>query len=353
MKNRKKVLFFVPSTVGGAERVTLTIAKMLPRDEFEAKVVFVCRKVGDLKSFVPEWMPTHHIKIRNIYDFATFRLYRYIKHEQPYAVFSSLVYLNTRVILAGYFSKTKRIIVRNNIGVEFWKRRETKFLVSISYPKASVIVMQSKEMENDFLKFLPKCSTSTTTISNPIDIDTINQCVSGVENPFAPSFINYVYSGRIAQEKCIEVLLEAFAKVKHNITNARLTILGDTTQNPEYYEYLKNRIVELGIVKDVFFMGFQENPYKWVKYANCFVLTSRREGCPNALLEALYLKTPVVVTRSLPIIDRMVQAERGITAEVGDIDGICNGMLKAIQLNPTEPYCFGNEKAFVNLFNHY
>ena len=66
MKIRKKILFFTPSDVGGAERVTLTFAKMLPRSEYEVKIIFVCDKVGDLKKFVPQWMLTIHIKIRNI-----------------------------------------------------------------------------------------------------------------------------------------------------------------------------------------------------------------------------------------------------------------------------------------------
>ena len=72
-----------------------------------------------------------------------------------------------------------------------------------------------------------------------------------------------------------------------------LTIIGDTVDK-EYERYLHSLILEYGLVTSVTFLGYQSNIYKWYNNADVFVLSSRYEGFPNVVLEALYCKTPVL-----------------------------------------------------------
>ena len=65
-QSKRKVLFFLPPTVGGAERMTVTIAKMLPQDEFEVKFVVVGRSLGDIVKFIPDNYPIRLLQIRRI-----------------------------------------------------------------------------------------------------------------------------------------------------------------------------------------------------------------------------------------------------------------------------------------------
>jgi glycosyltransferase involved in cell wall biosynthesis len=98
--------------------------------------------------------------------------------------------------------------------------------------------------------------------------------------------------GRLQREKAYDVLLRAFSSVLKALPQAKLTILGEGPLEAQ----LKKQAVELGIECAVAFPGFQKNPWPYMKHADLFVLGSRFEGLPNALLEALALGTSVVAT---------------------------------------------------------
>lgn len=349
MNQKKKVLFFTPSTVGGAERVTLTIAKMLPQDEYEVRIVYICDNIGDLRKFVPTWIRTEHIKVNTIWDFVTFRMFCLMKREKPFAVFSSFHYLNSRTITSAHMAGVKRIIIRNNIGWSIWGL-SCKILARLTFEKATIIVSQSEEMKSEFIKAFPKLVKKMEAIPNPIDIATITEKMEYSVSPYQQEKINYVYSGRISPEKGLEILVEAFAKVKEKRCNASLTIVGDNTKNVRYYNQLRAIIANKHLENDVSFVGFQDNPYRYVSYADCFVLPSRREGNPNALHEAMYLQVPVVATRSVPVVEQCVTADRGYVVDIDDVDGMANAMLKALGIRNIPSYLYGEEKRFINLF---
>jgi glycosyltransferase involved in cell wall biosynthesis len=98
--------------------------------------------------------------------------------------------------------------------------------------------------------------------------------------------------GRLQHEKAYDVLLKAFSSVLKASPQAQLAILGEGPLETQ----LKKQAVELGIDRAVAFPGFQKNPWPYVKHVDLFVLASRFEGLPNALLEVLALGVPVVAT---------------------------------------------------------
>lgn len=349
MKIRKKILFFTPSDVGGAERVTLTIAKMLPRSEYEVKIVFVCEKVGDLKKFVPQWMLTIHIKIRNIWDFVSWRMYCLIKREHPYAVFSSLHYLNPRTILSARIAGVKNIIIRNNTGWSAW-RPDIKMLAWLTYGNASAIVLQSDEMKSELQKVFPHLTSLMRMIPNPIDTEIISERLKNSENPFIEGTINFIYCGRVHPIKGLDTLIIAFANVQRTNANLRLTIVGNHSKNLKYYRMLQSLISNKHLEECIDFVGFQDNPYPYMKYADCFVLPSRREGNPNVLHEAMWLQVPVVATRSVPIIDRIVTPERGYVVDVDDVKALGYAMIKTLKMKIVQPYHYEGNNSFVGLF---
>ena len=348
---KRKVLFFLPSGVGGAERMTITIAKMLSIELFDVKFIIVSDKYGDIINFIPSSYPYCLLKIRNIFDFATIRLYRMIKNERPDVVFCSLIYLSARVIIASKFVKGIKIIVRNNIGLY----RLSKFnywLCRVTYPKADVIIAQQEEMREEIVNLLNVNPQKVVTLQNPIDIKSIRLKASEQSPYKEDNVIRYVWAGRISYEKGHDVLIKAFAKVRQRLHNARLYILGKYSTQNSYYQSLVLLRKELSLESEIEFVGFDANPYRWEKYCNCFVQPSRVEGLPNALIEAMYLGVPVVATRCVPVVDRIVKdGYNGFIVNPDSVDELAEAMLKAITLkNFMMTYKSATEDDFRKLF---
>ena len=94
------------------------------------------------------------------------------------------------------------------------------------------------------------------------------------------------------------------------------------------------------------------NPYKFVKNADCFVLSSRNEGLPNVLIEALYLGTPVAATTCIPVIKRIVsEGKNGYLAENENFAQLANAMIMASKLGRiTSTYNATSNEAYRKLF---
>lgn len=346
---KKLVVFCVPPSCGGAERVTLTIAKLLDLAKFDVKIVIVGRTKGEIVDFIPDSFDVIHVKTRTIWDFTTCKLVNLFRRIHPDIVFCSLMYLNTRVILAAKIVGDIKIIIRNNNGLST-VRFDNSFLIKKLYPKTDEIILQTEEMRDEIMKFVKLDRDKVHVVFNPIDIESISRNLKNVSNPFEKKYANYVFVGRIAYCKGIDVLLSSFAALLKENPKCRLYLVGKTDKSNSYYLNLKEQIIKLGIDSNVIWTGFTTNPYKYIKYADCFVLPSRIEGLPNVLLDAMYLKVPVVASRSVPVIDRIVPSQRGLVVDVEDVVALKDAMSKAVNIKIQDDYNEGSKAELIRLF---
>ena len=347
---KQKVLFCVPPSCGGAERVTLTIAKQLDREKFDIKIVIIGKTTGDIKQFIPDYMNIIHVKVRNIWDFTTLRLAKIFKQESPNVVFCSLMYLNVRVILAAYLHGGIKIIVRNNNSLSHLRMHEA-LMVRKTYGLADSIILQTEEMKDDIQSKIKHIDNKLKVISNPIDIELIKRSVTCSKNPFSDELINYVYVGRIHYVKGIDILIHSFASVVKYNSKVRLYIVGKYSCTDKYYQSLLNLISTLNLEEYIIWIGFTNNPYQFISKANCIVLSSRTEGLPNVILDAMWLQIPVVVTKSVPVIERIVTEKYGYTVDVNDIKNFSEAMIKAIKMDKPPRYIPQSNNEFIELFN--
>ena len=124
--------------------------------------------------------------------------------------------------------------------------------------------------------------------------------------------------------------MRAFARARQK-RPLRLVILGKGRQ----HRRLEMLAAKLGILEDFSLPGFVVNPYAYMSKSNVFVLSSRWEGSPNVITEALALGTPVVSTdcRSGPR-EILQNGRYGRLVAVGDIDGLAQGILETIDHPP-------------------
>lgn len=327
----KKVLFCTSGIVGGASRMAITISKLLPKESFNVQYAIIGKKIEEITNFFPQNTVFHFIKVFSSWQFLTFKLVRLIRKEQIDVIFSSLAAFNIRTILAAKVTGIK-VIVRSDNNYSYFPFY-IKLLMKMVYPLADIVVMQQEEMYDEFQTFIPRLCRNAVVLHNILDFTTIDDNLK-VASPYTgDNEIRYVWMGRIQPTKGYDILLKAFKKVRETLPTAHLYLLGKIVENDKYYQSLQKYILDNSLSNYIHFEGLQTNPHRWIKHADCFVLPSRAEGLPNALIEAMYIGKPVVSTSCTPIISRIVNTGRnGYVVPVGDIDAMSDSMCKAIKL---------------------
>lgn len=255
---------------------------------------------------------------------AIFPLAKVIRHEQADAVFSTIPNYNTVAILAKLLSFTSaKSIVREAayLGGDFsanMKLRAYGFLYRFS---DKVIALSNGVKENIIRRYNvnPK---KIQVIYNPVDVNGIEHLIGDGniagehKSIFTDDAKVIITAGRLVKDKDHETLLHAFAKLKRRI-NTKLVILGEG----ELEASLKAKAEELEIADNVYFLGFQRNPYIYFKHADLFALSSLHEGFGHVLAEALATGIPVVSTNCRPGASEVLNdGEFGVMCNVGDAE---------------------------------
>ena len=163
------------------------------------------------------------------------------------------------------------------------------------YPRFDVVVCQSVYMRDDLIGHFAFPPRKVVVIHNPVDIERIRRLAAEVisTDDEAPALhtdagLHVVGAGRLSDEKGFDLLIEALALCDDR--GPRLTLLGEGPLRAALEELARQR----GVADRVRFAGFQKNPYPFFVRADAFVLSSRCEGFPNVVLEALACGTSVI-----------------------------------------------------------
>lgn len=335
MTKKLQILVFTQSNVGGAERMSVFIGKALPKDKFNVTFCLVKKGTSQttISNFIPNDYKTITIQADNAIS-ATWKIQKTIIQQKPDIVFSSVLYLNDKILpLKWLFPKTKFVVRCENYLYTFNSKQQ--LIVKLMYDLADAIIAQTAEMKDELIYQCGISQEKVHTVENPVDTETINANIAGCANPFPDNAKkHFLASGRFAYQKGFDLLVEAFSKLRQRNKEVDLYIIGQNNGNTaQYYETIIEKCKELCIIDDVHCLGFQANPYLYVKYADAFVLSSRWEGLPNVLIEAQYLGTPAAAFKCIPIIERIIkEGVNGFLAEKDDVEQLSKAMEQALNL---------------------
>lgn len=301
MPNRQNIVaIFVPSfRGGGAERAMLLFAEGLL--EFGYAVDFlVAQNTGPLRESLPKGVRLIDLKGSKV-SFTLPRLISYLRREQPVALYSSVVNANIIALLARAIARSGcRVAVResnvtNPDGTNI-ARRVSGLVAPLIYRMADSVISVSEDVARILCASSPELMKKISVLPNPVmskDMLAKGELPSGhpwLDDP-AEEIPVILGAGRLHPQKDFPTLISAFAAVRKQ-RNARLIILGEGAERSS----LEAQIAELGLADCVSMPGFVENPFPFFKRAKVFVLSSRYEGMPNVLLQAMAFGTPVVAT---------------------------------------------------------
>ena len=355
MEDRRKILFFLSPGVGGAQRVSVLLSKMLDASRYEVVYAVVGKANASIMDFLPKDAVVRQIPIKNIYDFATAKIMALMRREKPYAVFCSQMYLNIRVIVAAKMIGGIRAVVRSNAMVDNLKKmRMNFFLARRTYRKADRIIAQSNAMREEIVSAFNIPQEKINVIYNPVDKSLIAEKLSMPLPSKASDETRFVCVGRVAPIKDYETVLRSFLKIRSQFQNAHLYIIGEYSKEAEYFTRLKNLLGAEKGAEDVHFMGYTNNPFVWIKSADVFILSSLKEGLPNALIEAVYIGIPVVSTDCAEVVRIAVkEGVNGFIYKQGAIDELAEKMVKAVSISTSDisPYVGATESEINMLFS--
>jgi len=327
-----KIAFLINSMAGGgAERVMSILLKNLSRKD---RKIFLILLENEVYYDIPE--DVEIIKLNSKY-FGFLKLKRIIKEKEINLVFSFLNRSNYTNVLAK--KAGHKIYLSERINPSQMHKKGLKGLINRSltkklYPEADLILANSLGGRNSLINDFSINPHKIKVIYNPINFEEIQSLSqkpleSEYENIFKyPTIINV---GRLGKEKGQESLIQAFNEVKKEIPEAKLIILGEGKLARKF----KKLIRRLGLEADVFLLGWQKNPFKFIKNSRVFVLSSLWEGLPNTLIEAMACRVPVISTDCPSGPDEIIDDnENGILVPLNDVKNLAFEIKKVLK-NPT------------------
>lgn len=340
MKTQKRIAIFMPTLFGaGGQRSMINLAHGLADNGYIVDMV-LAEMEGEFLSDIRESV--------NLVDLEASRaltslpaLVRYLKKERPDAMLSVFGYVNIVAIWAWRLAavSTKLFVNEQNTvsqeagNAPSWRQRITPVLMKHFYPMADGIVVVSNGVRDDLAQLTDIPRQDITVIYNPSveGANVLEKAKAPLDHPWfktdQPPVL--IAIGRLEQQKDYPTLIKAFAKVRKT-QPVHLLILGEGRERSSLEALIKEHKLD----EDVSLPGFVMNPYAYLARASLFVLSSRWEGLPTVLIEALCCSTKVVST-DCPSGPKEIlkDGKYGQLTPVGDVEALAQAITVTLENN--------------------
>ena len=318
--NKKKVMFIIPHLgSGGAERVVANLCNGLADYErivlifeniikynVEAQVISINSPASQsllrkLLNFPIRYLKIKRIKKETNPNFT-------VSFLEPANLFNVLTKMDNQKTILSFCSHYTKTLQEDPFFGEGITRSILKIFYTLAlktiYNRADLLVAISKGVAEGLIKNYGINSNKVKVIYNPYPIEEIRESAKEPLGSYEEIFKHPVLitAGRLTKQKGQWYLLRVFKALKEKHKDLKLVILGEG----ELKDYLVKLSEELGLKTyvwdkdelsesfDVYFLGFQKNPFKFIARSKLFVFTSLWEGFGNVLVEALACGVPVI-----------------------------------------------------------
>lgn len=350
---KQKILIRIGSLRhGGAEKVLVTFLKNLPQDQYEIDLLLNLYS-GKYLTEVPAWVHILYlnkgemITTNRLQDLPkkTFRvlyqkilktfpkiLYRFVLKGKKYDVELAAIHGMRDEILNSPLKFSKKIVwIHNDLKkTEFHHYTREEFRKFFGFDKIMVI---SDKIQKDFedAATTEKEKQKIVRIYNPLDTEDI---ILKSQEPKArdqaehsimkqPTFVSV---GTVFPQKGFDRLLKMHKKLLDEGFEHKILIIGDGYD----FENIKKLQEKLKVTESSSLLGFTDNPYPFIKKADFYILSSRYEGFPTVLFEALTLKKNIIATDVSGVREMLAEGRLGLIVDNSEA-GIYDGMKTALR----------------------
>ena len=361
--SKKKILIRIGSLRhGGAEKVLATFLKNLPDDKYEIDLLLNLYS-GKYLSEIPSWINVLYLnkgemittnRLQDIPVKAFRVMYQYVLKKFPKLLYSTILKNKTYdiefaaihgfrdEILNSPLKSSKKIIwIHNDLRkTHFHNYTDNEIRKFFGFDKILVI---SEQIQKDFENLARNENEKKriVRIYNPLDTEEIvkkaNIGIETTKNP-EPVFISV---GTVFPQKGFDRLLKVHKRLLDEGFLHHVKIVGDGYD----FENIKNLISELQITETAEMTGFTDNPYPHISNADFYILSSRYEGFPTVLFEAVTLKKKIIATEVSGVREMLEGGKLGLIVENSEA-GIYEGMKKAL----TQPESFNEYSQELNTY---
>jgi glycosyltransferase involved in cell wall biosynthesis len=287
------------------------------------------------------------------------KLIKYLNENKPDKILSSLTHVNVIAIFSClYLGVLDKLFVSERNAFSKDKHVSKDFLIKCAYFMAPIlyriipnpVIAVSKGVAQDLIKTTIVNSKSVTNAPNPVlDDDFLQQNYQKSTHAWLidKKVPTIVAVGRLAPQKGFDILIKSMAEVI-KVINCRLIIFGDG----ELRSKLECLIKDLKLDNVIVLPGYVSSPLNEMAHADLFVLSSRFEGSPNVLVEAMSTGIKVLATDCPHGPDEiLLSGEYGYLVKTESVNSIAQGIIKALtdeeydkvnQLNHASKYTITN-----------
>lgn len=292
-------MIFIPSLrVGGAERVFVKVANGLAKRGHRVRMV-VTNSKGASRKHLNDNVELIDLNCSGVLA-AVWPLIDILRKDPPDIIISAMTHTNFVAIASARLAGQGIFVIvseRTSLALQPARMadRFARLLIPLGYRFADAIVVPAKNMLEMLVKYTKIRRDRFFVVSNPVTIPNAGHHPTA-PHPWATSSERakhplLVSIGRLVAEKDLESLLEAFFYAAER-SEFRLVIIGE---GPER-KILEERIAASKYRSRILLYGQSDSPESWYANSDLFVLSSKYEGMPNVLLEAMSWNLPVVST---------------------------------------------------------
>jgi glycosyltransferase involved in cell wall biosynthesis len=324
--------------IGGAERVMANLSVFFEKHGIEVHNIIIIDEVS--YHFSGKLINLGKLKNKSNGIINKLNRYLFLKNYLNENNFDFIIDFRFRnkpiqeLLISKFLYKPKTIFTVHSYLIDHYMSNWS-FLTRLTYNDSyKIIAITNKTRE--LIEFKHHLS-NVQTIYNPINIEEIH---SKFNESIELNFEYIIGIGQMETEvKQFDKLITAYSNSQLPDQNIHLVLLGEGIKMEEYIQLAKQN----NISDKVHFLGFQKNPYPYLKRAKFFVLSSINEGMPNVILESLACGVPVVSFDCLSGPSEMItNKSNGLLVENQNVEKLTEAMNLFIENSDLYSICKEN-----------